>query len=116
MVLDAPPRNTPPWSWFVAGCKQFVGLLRAVLRKKTRTWMMRSGVRPGWNDIVLLPSSHKVGVESWTSLTPRVCGLYSAAKVGVSMAKVGASVAKVGVSMAKRKLVCKLESMVMRYA
>jgi hypothetical protein len=71
--------------------------------------MMRSGVRPGRNDIVLLPSSHKVGVESWTFLTPRVCGLYSVAKVEVSVAKVGAS-------MAKRELVCKLESVVMKYA
>ena len=54
---------------------------------------MRSGVRPGWNDIVLLHSSHKVGTESWTSLIPRVRGLYSMAKTGVSVAK-----AKVGIS------------------
>ena len=60
--------------------------------------MMRCGVRPGWNDIVLLYSSHKVGVESWTFLTPHICGLYSVAKAGVFVAKVSISVAKAGVS------------------
>jgi len=63
--------------------------------------MMRFGVRPGWNDIVLLHSSHKVGVESWTSFMPCVHGLYSMAKASVSVAKADVSKAKVDVSKAK---------------
>jgi hypothetical protein len=50
--------------------------------------MIRFGVRPGRNDTILQPSSHKVGVESWTVNALRICGLYFLAKAGVSIAKV----------------------------